>query len=412
MNRLNVKLDFRSESFDVGTLYLSEKMGRYAFSYEKSFLGPGLEISPLALPLGTNTFTAEKNSDLYDLHGVFADSLPDAWGKKVQDAEFQKIGLLEVTALDRLAFIGANGIGALRYEPAQEFEKGKDIVNLAQLRKAVQNIIEGELEEVSNELLKSGGSAGGARPKFLVDLDLMDHTKIRYSQGILQKGMVPIILKIPNKKEDHYQRIEFVYSIMAKNAGISVPDTFLLEGGKTHRAHYAIKRFDIRDDGERYHTHSYAGYRGINYREARPDYADLLRTTEDLTRDHRNVVEMFRRMVFNFLGCNKDDHAKNFSFIMNKKGDWTLSPHYDMGYSTGENGLHAMAIRGLRRNAAIKDFEKIAEDFDVKTWREIVDKVCNSLKEWPLLAAQNKMPQKYLDDIRERILENIRRITK
>ena len=194
MSRLKIKLDFKTEVHDVGTLYLSEKMGRYAFSYEQSFLSSGLQISPYAMPLSSDTYTAEKNSDLYDLHGVFADSLPDEWGKKVQDAEFQKIGLLEVTAIDRLAFIGAYGIGALTYEPAQEFERGKSLVSLAELRKAVQRIIDGELEEVTNELLRSGGSAGGARPKFLVDIDVKNFKKIRYTHGKPENGMVPIIL--------------------------------------------------------------------------------------------------------------------------------------------------------------------------------------------------------------------------
>ena len=412
MSHIKVILDFKSESHDVGMLYLSEKMGRYAFSYEKSFLSTGLEISPLTMPLGPDTYTAEINPDLYNLHGVFADSLPDEWGRKVQDAEFQKIGLLDATATDRLAFIGPYGIGALRYEPAHDFKRGKEVASLANLRKAVQRILEGKLEDVTNELLRSGGSAGGARPKFLVDLDIKNNTTIRYTHGKPENGMVPIILKVPVKNEDQYQRIEYVYSIMAKNAGINVPETYLLMGEKSNLAYYAIRRFDMSEKGERLHTHTYAGYLGVNYHEATPDYGDLLRTTEELTRDHRNVVEAYTRMVFNYLGCNKDDHAKNFSFLMNKKGEWTLSPHYDMGYSSGQNGLHAMAMNGLRRNATLKNLKRIAEDFDILPWKEIIKKICQSLNDWPILAIKNGVPKRYLDVIQERIKENTRRVEK
>lgn len=410
MKKLNVKIDFGNVCHDVGTLYLSEKMGRHAFSYNKEFISKGLEISPYRIPLGNDTFSADKNSDLYDLHGVFADSLPDEWGKKVQDVEFQKIGIYEVTAIDRLAFVGGYGIGALKYEPSQEFKKGYDIVSLADLRKATQQILSGEVDNVTTQLLRSGGSAGGARPKFLVDLDLKNLSIIRYSTGKPDGDMFPVIIKVPGKREDQYQRIEYCYSLMGKEAGLKVPDTYLLTGNKSKLSSFAIKRFDIDDKGERLHTHTFAGLLGLNFREVNVDYSELLRVTSDLTRDHREVVEVFRRMVFNYLGCNKDDHAKNFSFVMNKSGQWLLSPAYDIGYSSGESGLHSMAINGLRRNATLKDFEKMASNFEIKDWKDIIVRTCEVLKTWPSIAEKYCVPQKYKDSIYERIRESISRI--
>ena len=412
MSSLHVKIDFGNGLQDVGKLLLSEKLGRYVFSYDTGFIGSDLEISPFTLPLGADSFVAEKNSDLYDLHGVFADSLPDAWGKKVQDAEFAKIALDEPTALDRLAFVGKFGIGALRFEPSGEFEQGKQIVTLAQLRKATQKILAGDFEDVAEELLHCGGSAGGARPKFLVDLDIKTHSKIRYTAGVRDEEMVPVILKVPLRSGDHYQRIEYVYSVMGAKAGLEIPEVYLLTGGKSKSAFFAIERFDVLKTGERLHTHTLAGLQGWNFREVSSDYRELLRITGELTRNHRDVVEVYKRMVFNYLGCNKDDHAKNFSFTMNKKGTWSLSPAYDIGYSSGENGLHAMAINGLRRNATSDDFRRIADDFDIREWKSIVAQTVEALNTWKSLAAEFGVTDRYVRMIQERIKENITRLGK
>ncbi|MFH0920191.1 MAG: type II toxin-antitoxin system HipA family toxin [Fibrobacterota bacterium] len=411
MNKLNVHIDFGDSTHKVGTLFLSENLGRHAFAFDRDFIGTGLEISPWLMPLGSATYTAERNSDLYDLHGVFADSLPDAWGRKVQDAEFQKIGLHDVTALHRLAFVGRHGIGALRYEPAQEFEQGQEAIRLADCRKAAQRIIAGHPEEVTDELLRCGGSAGGARPKFLVDLNLKNPDEIRYTRGQQEGGFVPVILKVPVRGGDHFQRIEYVYSLMARCAGIRIPDTFLLTGKKKGQAFFAIQRFDVDRNAVRLHTHTLAGLLGINFREAVPDYGTLLRVTGDLTRDHRHVTEAYRRMVFNYLGSNLDDHSKNITFTMDKKGGWALSPAYDIGYSTGENNLHAMAINGKRRNALQADFQRVAEDFDVKEWRDIIRQAVDSLREWPALAKKYGVPVKLAAAVWNRIKEHTGRIT-
>lgn len=414
MNKIYVFLNFGDKDLKVGELYVSEDLGRHVFRYENEFITSGLQISPLHLPLESKTFIAHKNNMLYDLHGVFSDSLPDTWGKKVQDTEFQKIGIFEPTTLERLAFIGKNGIGALRYKPAQSFLKGNDLVHLAELRKATQSIIEGNVEDVSEQLLKSGGSAGGARPKFLVDVNPDNLHQIRYTHGKYSKGFIPVILKVPNigQELDHFQRIEYTYFQLAKLAGISIPDCYLISGDTSELTFFAIQRFDILPNNERLHVHSLAGLLNIDFRERTPDCSTFLRTIDDVTRDHRYVVEGYRRIVFNYLGSNKDDHSKNFSFLMNKQGVWALAPAYDIGFSKGENDLHQMRLGDKSRNAEKRDFCRLAEDFDIGMWESILEKTISSLEKWPSLAAENGVPSKYIEMIQLKLRGNIRRIEK
>lgn len=411
MNKLAVHLDVEGISHKVGELYLSETMARHVFAYDVSFVGSGLEISPLRMPLSRETYIANPNEALYGLHGVFADSLPDVWGRKVQDAEFEKIGHYDVTALDRLAFVGGFGIGALRYEPSQAFTVGKEAVNLAQLRKATQGIIHGDIEEVSEELFRAGGSAGGARPKFLVDLNTETMEEIRYTRNVLDPGFVPVVLKVPTGGDDRWQRIEYAYSKMAAECDIRMPETYLLIGKEAELAHFASRRFDICSSGK-VHVHSVAGIYGEAISAARHDYRELLRLTEELTRDHEEVVEMYRRMVFNILGHNKDDHLKNFSFLMNAKGQWSLSPAYDIGFSSGDMDMHAMSANGKRRNLTIGDFRVIAQDFEIKDWKDILKKTCDVLKEWPDIAKTTGLPQRTIQKVQDRHAENIRRVEK
>jgi serine/threonine-protein kinase HipA len=412
MKKINVYIDFGSASYKVGEIYASTDMGRHVFSYDPQFAATKIEISPLTMPLAAKTYIAQRNHELYDLHGIFADSLPDEWGRKVQDAEFFKIGILEPTALDRLAFIGKNGIGALRFFPAQEFEKGEDVVRLADLRKATQRIIEGNVEEVSESLMKSGGSAGGARPKYLIDMNGNNPQEFRYSREQIEKGFLPVILKVPVRGQDQYQRIEYAYSRIAQSAGLNIPECFLITGEKSRLAHFAIKRFDILANGDRLHMHTLAGMMGINFRETTPDCSSFLRTIGDVTRNHEHVVEGFRRVVFNYVGSNKDDHAKNFSFTMTEKGEWSLAPAYDIGFSKGQNDLHLMRLNDKHRNAELKDFKKIANDFDIEHWQAIVEKAVDAFEKWPSVATEWGVPEKFIQMIHEKLKENRKRLTK
>ena len=238
MNKLQVFLDFRNTSYNVGELFLSEKLGRYVFNYESTFLSSGFEFSPFTMPLGSETFIAEINKDMYNLHSPFADALPDEWGRKVQDAEFEKIGKFDVSAIERLSFIGSYGMGALKFKPEQTFSAGIQAVEIADLRKATQRILNGNIDNIVEQLFRAGGSAGGARPKYLVDLKNNKSDTIRYTTGEPEEGWTPIILKVAGNNGDHWQRIEYCYFKTAELAGINVPSTKLLaeDNGKAHFA--------------------------------------------------------------------------------------------------------------------------------------------------------------------------------
>ncbi len=414
MSSIHVHIDFGDNNYRVGELYASADLGRHVFRYDPEFASSGLQISQSHLPLGDKTFIAQKNSGFYDLHGVFADSLPDTWGRRVQDAEFIKIGIMEPTALERLAFIGKCGIGALHYHPARTFPKGDDVVRLADLRKAAQRILEGDVDDISEQLLKSGGSAGGARPKFLVDIKENNVRELRYTHGKYSDGYVPVILKVPNTEQgqDQYQRIEYAYSQIARNAGLDIPDSYLMTGEKSDRAFFAVKRFDIKPDGSRLHVHTLSGILNIDYRETNPDSSTFLRAIDDITRDHRQVIEGYRRIVFNYIGSNKDDHAKNFSFLMDHKGEWSLSPAYDIGFSKGQNDLHQMRLGDKFRNAEARDFRSLARDFDIPKWDKILDQTFSAFEKWPAIAKENGVPGKYIEMIDKKLRENSRRIEK
>lgn len=408
-NWLKVILDFGSVRYQVGDLFYSEIMGKYAFSYNDQFLALGIEISPKVMPLSRDTYTSERDNDQYDIHGVFADSLPDAWGRLVQDVEFEKINIHNANTLDRLAFVGTHCIGALCYEPSRQFEKGNEIVALSELRKAMQGIYSGDIESISEELLQIGGSAGGAHPKFLVDLNTSNGAEIRYSTGNTADNWVPVLLKIP-KEIDLWQRVEYCYCQMAKDSGIDIPSTYLIFS-KTGKANFAIERFDILENGERLHVHSYAGIDGFSFRRDNRDYLDLLRMISTLTQDHRHVIEGYRRMVFNFLGGNEDDHGKNFCFLMDPKGIWSLSPAFDLGYSDN-GGIHRLSVNGKRSALRVQDLEHTAIKFQIKEWKEITKIVIDSLRNWEFYAIKNKVPQSMIKKIGEKMAFNIKRIEK
>ena len=411
-NKINVAIDFGSVHHEVGIIQYSKTMNRYFFAYHKEFLSTGYEISPLTIPLADKTYEAEYIADLHGIHGVFADSLPDSWGMKVQDIEFEKIGIYEPTPLDRLAFLGKYSMGALRYYPERTFEKGDEILNLAYLRKAVQNVIEGDVGEVVDELLHCGGSAGGARPKFLLDINKNNLQYIRYTRGGFQDEYIPVIIKIPSSNDDLWQRVEFIYSKMVANAGIVIPPTYLIKGKQNNLVYFAIERFDRLKNGNNLHTTTFAGLINKSFSKEKHDYKSLLKAIEIITKDHTQVVECYKRMVFSYLGCNRDDHAKNYSFCMDNNGNWSFSPAYDIGFSKGQFGNNTMAINGKTVNPIVKDFRVIAKEFRISNWLQIILQTIEALKQFPSLAKEFDLHDTIIRRIFTPISENLRRIEK
>jgi serine/threonine-protein kinase HipA len=360
------------DSQPVGTL--AEDRGRVYFEYAAEFLATGLNLSPFRLPFEPGLFE-HRDREFGPLPGVFDDSLPDGWGLLLMDRHFRTLGrnLAEISPLDRLAWLGTRTMGALTYHPpAKRDDSDASVFDLHDLARQSQEILTGSAVDVLPQLLKAGGSPGGARPKVLVGYN-PDTGDVISGEDDLPEGFEHWIVKFMAKEDNpDAGAVEYAYSLMAREAGIDMPPTRLFETAHGERF-FGIKRFD-RDGNRRYHVHSFGSLIHSNFRIPSADYADLLKATSLLTRNHQDVLRAFRRMAFNVLAHNRDDHVKNFAFILDdtagstgsrQAGDWGLTPAYDLLFTPGPGGEHTMTIAGEGRNPARPHMLKLAEQADV-----------------------------------------------
>ena len=342
---------------EVGLLHQDKQ--RIFFEYAPGFLKSGIELSPFKLPLKVGVF--EEKAHVFDgLFGLFNDSLPDGWGCLLLDRKLRKLGnsYAEITPLDRLSLIGANPMGALEYEPAAEDSDLYGDIELDSLSGEVDRILEGEESLVLDELLKLNGSSGGARPKIVAYVS-SDRKKIIHGSKTIPDGFTPWIIKFSEKHDPQSAgELEYRYSLAAKAAGITMPETHLFPL-KDGRGCFGVQRFDRTPKGK-VHTHTACGLLHASHRFASLDYENLLKLTWILTRNHADVVEMVRRMIFNVKSGNKDDHSKNFSFLLNEQLQWQLTPAYDLTPSAGINGEQTCMVNGKGRNITDADLIKTA----------------------------------------------------
>ncbi len=374
---LNVYLN-TNQTQKLGTL--AQKNKKIYFEYDKDFLKTKLEISPYKLPLKSGLFRCDDNT--FDgIWGVFADSLPDGWGRLLVDRHLLKLGKNpnSLSPLDRLAYVGCDAMGALSYKPSQEIKSELQDIILDDLAKSSKEILEGSSELLVEELLSLNGSSAGARPKVLVQIS-EDLTKIVHGKSKLKDGFSHWIVKFASSMDSfEIGAIEYAYSLMAKDAGLIMPDSTLIEG-KLGR-YFATKRFD-RVGSKRVHMHSVAGLTHSDFRYPTLDYDDLLTLTFHLTKDFKEVEKMFRQSVFNLFTNNRDDHAKNFSFLLNENGEWKLSPAYDLTYSSGVGGEHSTMYLGEGKNPTILHLEKLAKKHLIKDASQIIEEVKDSVSRW------------------------------
>lgn len=360
----------------IGTLLLKD--GIVYFEYDKLFKQSGLEISPLKLPL-THEGIYTNNDERYfeGLAGVFHDTLPDKFGTKVIERYFESKGKTpeQLSVLQKLMFVGDKSIGAISYKPVinrtDKFDS--DLIELNQFYNNAKKIVQGDSIDVVDEILTfmdSAASAGGARAKAIVGFNENDNSLITSIKSSLPKNYEHYILKFDMATEtgassDH-TKIEYLYMNMAKELGITVPKTKLLEHGSL--AHYMIKRFD-RDNGSKVHMHTVSGLTHTDFNiPMHYSYDQLLKLTRFLTGSQQAVVELYKRMIFNIVFRNQDDHAKNFSFMMNDKGIWNITPAYDITYSygTGYTKNHQLSLYGKTNSFAKKDFIELAKLHSIK----------------------------------------------
>lgn len=385
VKEVKVSINFGSSVQSVGRLAIRDR--QIYFEYDQTFIEGGLEISPLRLPLksGVQSF----DYDLFEgLPGVFNDSLPDGWGRLLFDRFARTQGILpaDITPLDRLAYVGSHALGAIVFEPDHSGDDTQNDISLDNLAIQAQEVLDGTSDDVLAELIALNGSSAGARPKALIGVnDKRDH--IIHGVHDLPAGYAPWIVKFPNSQDGlDAGAIEYVYALMAKEAGVFMPDVHLFPAQRG-AGFFAIKRFD-RDGDKRYHMHTACGLLHSDFRTPSLDYEDLIALTGMLTRDVREVEKLYQLAVFNVLAHNRDDHSKNFSYLMDSQGRWKISPAYDLTFSSGPRGEQSTMVMGEGKNPNTTHLLKLADEAKIKKDRafEIIDATKSSLSKWPTLA--------------------------
>lgn len=386
VEELKVSIIFDQEPISVGRMAV--RNNKIYFEYDSSFLELGLEISPLKLPLQNGLIQFDKEP-FEGLAGVFNDSLPDGWGRLLLDRFLKSKGILpnSLSALDRLAYTGSSGIGALIYQPEHNIKNGQESeVNLDLLSQQSKEVLKGNPSDVIQELIELNGSSAGARPKALIGLNKKKKQLVS-NQRELPKGFEHWIVKFPNSTDGNDAgAIEYVYALMANQAGIEMMPVHLFES-KLSPGYFAIKRFD-RIENLRLHVHSVSGLLHNNFRLPSLDYTDLMNLTAHLTGDVREVEKMYRLAVFNVLAHNRDDHSKNFSFLMDKQGFWKLSPAYDLTFSSGPGGQQSTMLMGEGQYPKIMHLQALGKEADLSNdkVKKIISQTTAALSQWEILA--------------------------
>lgn len=372
IDRLTVK--YHNET--VGVISLTPDDKRLAFEYNPRWLAEGFSISPLELPLKPGLFLANP-TPLYGNFGIFEDSLPDGYGRYLLHKALLREGIddRKLSAIDRLSIVGGSGMGALTYQPETIIRKENEISDFDLLQEKALEVLNEQQDTDAGLLLYNSGNSGGCRPKAVFS-DAEGHWLVKFRHTYDPKDM--------GVNEYHYNEV-------ARSCGIDVPD-FKLTNGK----YFTTRRFDLSAEGERIHTATAGGLLCLSLSNPVLDYSNLLSLTGYLTQDAKYVEEMYRRMVFNYLTDNKDDHCKNFSFLVRKEKNgkyvWHLAPAYDLTLCTeGYNGQHATSVNNTGY-PTLQDFIAVGSKIKMseKRCREIFDEVYQNCGELLL----NNVPMK------------------
>lgn len=338
------KLDVIIDDIKIGTLAVADNH-LCAFEYSDEWLAKGYSISPFSLPLEKKVFIPKAYTPFEGLFGIFADSLPDGWGRLLVDRFLMKnkINPYEVDAINRLAIVGKSGMGALEYYPENRFMQEEEKMSLDEIAAECEKIFETNNSDSLDTIFQMGGSSGGARPKVYYELDGSEW-----------------IVKFPSSYDSKdIGRQEYEYSLCARKCGIDMPETRLLSSQKC-AGYFAVKRFD-RVEGKKVHMASVSGLLETSHRIPNLDYNQLMKLTFILTKSYEEIEKMYRLMCFNVFAHNRDDHSKNFSYIYNTEEKmWKLSPAYDLTYSNSIGGEHATMVDGNGYNPGMKEILQVA----------------------------------------------------
>lgn len=367
-----VELEAYIYGLKIGTLLLHND--KVYFHYESSFVARDIQISPIKLNIhNTPEIYTNNDSSIYQgMAGIFFDSLPDKFGMSFIDRYFESKGynVKDITLLDRLSFIGDRGMGAVEYRPKEEekvLKTQQNVLVAKELFENMQDVLskkkESYLVEELMELLYGASPLGGGRPKLLISFNASTK-EIRTNDRTLHEGFERSIIKFD---EAYYEnesieltKFEYLYMNMAKECGIDIPKIVLLEELGLH--HLIVKRFDRDKNDHKIHiaTASALLHKDISIPKVM-SYEELFALTNRICKKQSSVEQLFKRMIFNTLSFNVDDHAKNFSFMMDKEGNWELTPAYDVTYSYGMVKEHLTTLGGKGRDFILADYLAIAK---------------------------------------------------
>jgi serine/threonine-protein kinase HipA len=403
VEQLSISLNLQGSEIEVGALAWSRKENLAYFEYCRDFIDRRLPISPFKLPLKSDATPAPR-TPFGGLHGLFNDSLPDGWGRWLLDRLLRRRNFNkdDLTPVDRLTYVGAHGMGALTYVPKNAFTDPKtgESVDLDWLAAQAQKV-ETEFGDADvDRLYELQGASGGARPKIMIGRHPSTGQMVPDVGKGLPEGYEPWIVKFRSKANDHAEvgAEEYAYSRMATACGITMPDTALLKGNRGR--YFAVRRFDRSETG-RLHVQTASALLEVDHHVPQIDYETLLKLVRALTRDSAHVQQVFRRMVFNVLARNRDDHSKNHAFQMDGSGIWTPTPAYDLTLSAGPGGQHSLAVAGEGKEPGYKHItdEAVRASIPKGEAETIYQQVLSVVDKWPLHAEKAGLSEQRIEDV-------------
>lgn len=403
----------------VGTVFWNEAQQVAYFEYEPSFLGKGLKVAPITMPLTEDiySFPALPQRTFMGLPGMLAEALPDAFGRALLDNWLAAQGRQDANPVERLCFQGQRSMGALEFVPSKErilnAQQAIEVGSLVDAAREALHNKESFVTKISNsdeallDIIRVGTSAGGQRPKAVIAYN--DATgEVRSGQTTAPEGFEYWLIKldgVSNKELGdpmHFGEIEYVHYLLAKEAGINMTECRLYR--EHDRAHFMTRRFD-RVNGHKLHMQTLCGIAHYDFNMLHAySYEQAFGIMRRLRLTYPEAEEFYRRMVFNVVARNQDDHTKNISFLMNRKGEWRLSPAYDMAWAYNPNGgwtaTHQMSINNKWDNITREDLLNVAYEMNVKGAKKIIDQVVDAVSQWRRLAKEHSdIPQSTIDAI-------------
>ncbi len=406
--RVNVA-SVRLWSKDVGAVAWDADREIGSFEYTPEFIHQGLQVAPITMPLGegVRSFAELPRKTFHGLPGLLADALPDRFGNRIIDAWLARQGrsTSEFTPVERLCYMGVRGMGALEFKPSLGPQASKPLpLEVAELTALVKDIfshrtewvvnLKGEKANALNTIIRVGTSAGGNRAKAVIAWNPKTQ-EVRSGQAKLPPGFEHWMLKFDGVADTAlgdpkgFGRVEYAYYKMAKEAGITMTRCHLLEEGG--RAHFMTERFDRNAKGEKIHVQSLCAMAHYDF-NASGDYGyeQAFSVIQRLNLGYPALTEMYRRMVFNVVARNQDDHTRNIAFLMDRNGQWRLSPAFDIVWAYNPEGTwtnrHQMTINGKRDRFTRSDLLAVADTYGVKGAATIIDEVTEAVSTWPSVA--------------------------